>query len=124
MAAEAAGHWAAAGRPVEELPAQIWAAEAAERVYGYAVAAAHWRRAIDLCETLPDEAREAGIDPAPLYLRAVHAFRAVGALEQGRRLRRARCDGMPNTRIHRSQQQSIFEQQFTEHYPIRPPVCR
>jgi DNA-binding CsgD family transcriptional regulator/tetratricopeptide (TPR) repeat protein len=83
MAAEAAGHWAAAGRPVEELPAQIWAAEAAERVYGYAVAAAHWRRAIDLCETLPDEAREAGIDPAPLYLRAVHAFRAVGALEQG-----------------------------------------
>ena len=83
MAAEVAGYWAAAGRPAEELPSQVQAAEAAERIYGYADAAAHWQRAIDLCEKMPDEARKAGIDPAPLYLRAVNAFRAIGALEQG-----------------------------------------
>ena len=83
MAAEVAGHWAAAGRPAEELPSQVQAAEAAERIYGYADAAAHWQRAIDLCEKMPDEARKAGIDPAPLYLRAVNAFRAIGSHEQG-----------------------------------------
>ena len=39
-----AGHWQAAGRPAEELPARIAAAEAAERVFGYAQAAVHWQR--------------------------------------------------------------------------------
>jgi hypothetical protein len=36
LAAEAAGHWQAAVRPAEELPARGAAAEAAERVFGYA----------------------------------------------------------------------------------------
>ena len=35
LAAEVAGHWRAAGRPAEELPARIAAAEAAERVLSY-----------------------------------------------------------------------------------------
>ena len=33
LAAEVAGHWQAAGRPAEELPARVAAAEAAERVF-------------------------------------------------------------------------------------------
>ena len=36
LAAEVAGHWQAAGRPAEELPARVAAAAAAERVFGYA----------------------------------------------------------------------------------------
>src|SRR5215831_10957061 len=53
LAAEAAGHWAAAGRAAEEVPARVVAAEAAERVFGYAEAAAHWQRAIELYQQLP-----------------------------------------------------------------------
>ena len=53
LAAEVAGHWAAAGRPAEELPARVAAAEAAERVFGYAEAAVHWQRAIELCQAAP-----------------------------------------------------------------------
>ena len=49
LAAEAADHWAAAGRDAEELRARLTAARAAERVSGYAEAAAHWQRAIELC---------------------------------------------------------------------------
>ena len=39
LAGETAGHWQAAGRPAEELPARVAAAAAAERVFGYAEAA-------------------------------------------------------------------------------------
>src|SRR5229473_4951547 len=53
LAAEVAGHWAAAGRPAEELRARVAAAGAAERVFGYAEAAVHWQRAIELCQQLP-----------------------------------------------------------------------
>jgi hypothetical protein len=35
LAAEVAGHWAAAGRTAEELPARVLAARSAERVFGY-----------------------------------------------------------------------------------------
>ena len=48
LAAEAADHWAAAGRDADELRARLTAARAAERVAGYAEAAAHWQRAIEL----------------------------------------------------------------------------
>jgi DNA-binding NarL/FixJ family response regulator len=53
-AAEAAGHWLAAGRPDRELPARVAAGRAAERVFGYAEAAAHFQRAITLRRDLPD----------------------------------------------------------------------
>src|SRR5207244_2533568 len=62
LAAEIAGHWAAAGRAVEELPARVRAAEAAERVFGYAEAARHWQRAIELFQDLPDAEELIGID--------------------------------------------------------------
>jgi predicted ATPase len=54
LAAEAAGHWAAAGRAGEELQARLAAARAAEQVFAYADAAGHWERAIELYDTEPD----------------------------------------------------------------------
>ena len=78
LAAEAAGHWATAGRVAEELPARVAAATAAERVFGYAEAAAHWERAIELCQVLPAVARAVGADPARLYLRAIDTAELAG----------------------------------------------
>ena len=78
LAAEVAGHWQAAGRPAEELPARVAAAEAAERVFGYAQAAVHWQRAIELCQAQPDAAAAAGIDVPRLYVRAIDALYRAG----------------------------------------------
>ena len=74
LAAEVAGHWQAAGRPAEEFPARVAAAQDAERVFGYAQAAAHWQRAIELGQAQPDAAAAAGIDVPRLSVRAIDAF--------------------------------------------------
>ena len=76
LAAEVAGHWRAAGRPAEEFPARIAAAQDAERVFGYAQAAVHWQRAIELGLAQPDVA--AGIDIPRLYVRAIDALNHAG----------------------------------------------
>ena len=81
LAAEAAGHWAAAGRADKELPARLAAAAAAEHVYGYAEAAAHWQRAIELCRAVP-EASQASIDLPRLYLRVIRALENSGNSER------------------------------------------
>jgi tetratricopeptide (TPR) repeat protein len=78
LAAEAAGHWQAAERPAEELPARISAAEAAGRVFGYAEAAAHWQRAIELSQAQPDTTGAAGSDLPSLYIRAIDALELSG----------------------------------------------
>jgi hypothetical protein len=78
LAGEVAGHWQAAGRPAEELLARVVAAEAAERVFGYAQAAVHWQRAIELCQAQPGGASGAGIDALGLYLRAMDALDLCG----------------------------------------------
>ena len=78
LAAEVAGHWQAAGRPAEELPARVAAAEAAERVCGYAQAATHWQRAIELGQAQPDTAAAAGVDVPRLSVRAIDAFLHCG----------------------------------------------
>ena len=78
LAAEVAGHWQAAGRPAEELPARVAAAEAAERVFGYDEAAVHWQRAIELCQVQPEAAAAAGIDVPRLSVRAIDAFYRAG----------------------------------------------
>ncbi len=78
LAAEVAGHWAAAGRSAKELPARIAAAGAAERVFAYADAAGHWQRAIELCHVLPGAARTAGIDLPRMYVRAMDALELSG----------------------------------------------
>jgi len=78
LAAEVAGHWQAAGRPAEELPARVAAAEAAERVFGYAEAASHWQRAIELWQAQPGTVTVAGTDLPRLYVRAVDALSRSG----------------------------------------------
>ena len=78
LAAEVAGHWQAAGRPAEELPARVAAAEAAERVFGYAQAAVHLQRAIELGQVQPEAAAAAGIDVPRLSVRAIDAFYRAG----------------------------------------------
>ena len=78
LAAEVAGHWQAAGKPAEELPARVSAAEAAERVFGYAEAAVHWQRAIELAQAEPGAASAARFDVPGLYLRAMEALDLSG----------------------------------------------
>jgi len=75
--AEVAGHWAAAGRVAEELPARVRAAEAAERVFGYAEAARHWQRAVELFALVPNPEQLAGLDLPHLYLRGLDALLAA-----------------------------------------------
>ena len=82
LAAEVAGHWRAAGRPAEELPARVAAAEAAERVFGYAQAAEHWQRAIELGQAEPEAAAAAGIDVPRLSVRAIDALYRSGDSER------------------------------------------
>ena len=77
LAAEAAGHWQAASRTAEELPARVAAGEAAEAMFGYADAARHWQRAIELCQAQPGAAG-AGLDLSRLYRRAIDALRRGG----------------------------------------------
>ena len=78
LAGEVAGHWQAAGNPAQELPARVAAAEAAERVFGYAEAAAHWQRTIELCQNQPGAAGAAGIDLPRVYVRAIDALYLAG----------------------------------------------
>jgi DNA-binding CsgD family transcriptional regulator/tetratricopeptide (TPR) repeat protein len=92
LAAEVAEHWRAAGDPAEELPARVAAAKAAERVFGYAEAAAHWEQAIELCQTQPGAAAAAGVDLPRAYVQAIDALylsgdgeRASGVAEEAYR---------------------------------------
>ena len=81
LASETARHWAAAGRASKELPARVAAAGAAERVFGYAEAAVHLQRAIELCQAAPaaaDAAQAAGISVPRLYVRAMDALALSG----------------------------------------------
>jgi DNA-binding CsgD family transcriptional regulator len=82
LAAEVAGHWAAAKRTAEELPVRVRAAQAAERVFGYDDAARHWQRAIALFPGLPNAEQLIGIDLPSLYLRAIRALEASGEGER------------------------------------------
>jgi DNA-binding CsgD family transcriptional regulator len=84
LAAEAAGHWAGAGCDAGELRARVKAAEAAERVFGYAEAAKHWHRAVELGHTLSSTSRDdvAGEDLPGWYLRAVDDLLVAGDSEQ------------------------------------------
>ncbi|MFC5265447.1 helix-turn-helix transcriptional regulator [Kribbella qitaiheensis] len=78
LAAEVAGHWAAAGRPTEELRARLRAADAAERMFAYDEAATHRLRAIELCREVPEQARPLGLEVPGLYVQAVDALEASG----------------------------------------------
>jgi tetratricopeptide (TPR) repeat protein len=82
LAAEAASHWAAAGRAAEELPARVAAGGAAERVFGYAEAAGHWQRAIELWPDVPGATAVAGTGLPQLYVRAIDAAELSGDTRQ------------------------------------------
>jgi hypothetical protein len=86
FAAEVAGHWAAADRATEELPARVRAAETAERVFGYADAGTHWQRAIELFPRVSGAEHIAGIDLPHLYVRAFDALEVVGERTRRRQL--------------------------------------
>jgi DNA-binding CsgD family transcriptional regulator/tetratricopeptide (TPR) repeat protein len=77
LAAEAAAHWAVAGRAAEERAARVAAAGAAERVFGYTEAAVHLQRAIELSRALPAARPEETVLPR-LYVRAVDALEVCG----------------------------------------------
>lgn len=78
LAAEVAGHWAAADRPGDELRARLGAADAAERVLAYDEAAAHWLRAIELYREVPEQARPPRVELPRLYVQAMDALKASG----------------------------------------------
>ena len=82
LAAEAADHWAAAGRSGAELRARVTAASNAERVFGYTQAAVHWRRAIGLAQAGPGAADSIKLSPPELYVRAIDALALSGDAEQ------------------------------------------
>jgi predicted ATPase len=82
LAAEVAGHWAAADCRAEELRARVLAAGAAEGVFSYAEAALHWQRAIELCQAVPGAVGTGDGDLARLYLRAIDALETSGAGER------------------------------------------
>ena len=84
LAAEMAGHWAAADRPEQELPTRVAAATAAERVCGYAQAAAHWQRAIELCQRWSSGAETIGLSLPQLHVRAIDALELSGQVQQAR----------------------------------------
>jgi len=78
LAGEAAGHWQAAGRPAGELSARVAAAAAAERVFGYTQAAAHWQRVIELWADVPAAATAVGIELPYVYARSIDALVLAG----------------------------------------------
>ncbi|HEV3069648.1 MAG TPA: AAA family ATPase, partial [Streptosporangiaceae bacterium] len=84
LAAEVAGHWAAAGHQEQELSSRVAAAAAAERVFGYAEAAAHWQRAVELCQHVPHGSQTAGLSLPRLYVRAIDALELSGQVQHAR----------------------------------------
>jgi tetratricopeptide (TPR) repeat protein len=56
----------------------VAAAGAARRVFGYAEAAAHWQRAVELAQAQPGAAAAAGADLPTLYAQAADALHLSG----------------------------------------------
>jgi DNA-binding CsgD family transcriptional regulator len=86
LAAEAADYWAAIGRDAEELRARLAAGAAAERVFGFTEAAAHWQRAIELCQAGCALPGEAGMGLPGLYVHAIDTRHVSGDAQGAGRL--------------------------------------
>ncbi len=78
LSAEVAGHWAAAGRPDDELRSSVAAARAATEILAFGTAADLWQRAIVLHERHPDSPAAAKVDPAQLHVDAIDALSVSG----------------------------------------------
>ena len=82
MSAEIAGHWAAAGRPEDELRATVAAAKAVTEICAFRTAAGLWQRAIALYYQLPDTPATEKLDPAQLHLDAIDALQEAGGVRE------------------------------------------
>ncbi len=94
-AAEAAGHWRAAGRAVQELDATVRAARHAESLYSQEEAAELWQRAAELAAAVPgsrDKAVRLYVKAAKAWQGAGDAARAYEAATRGRSLVTAETD--------------------------------
>jgi DNA-binding CsgD family transcriptional regulator/tetratricopeptide (TPR) repeat protein len=76
-AAELAYHWQAAGVRPRAFEAWIEAGIAAEAIDAFAEAGAHYERALELWEHVPDGRNRAGFDRIELYVRAAAAIEAT-----------------------------------------------
>ena len=86
LAAEAAHHLRRAGRERDELPVRITAAEYSQQVSGFAEAALHWSRAVDLAEELDDgQVAELALRTLRAAGRAGSADRFLDYAERGKR---------------------------------------
>jgi DNA-binding NarL/FixJ family response regulator len=93
--AEIAGHWAAAGEMVAEMPWQLAAAEDAERVYAHREAATHWQRFIALWPDVPPDARPDTADLIAAYLNALVALDRCGDTRRACRLAEEALQTLP-----------------------------
>ncbi|WP_308209213.1 ATP-binding protein [Actinoallomurus purpureus] len=84
--AELARHWHAAGDAARALGGFVAAAAAAQGTYAWAVALAHYERAIRLWPEVPDAEARAGMPHADLLRRAAEAATAAGEVDRAVRL--------------------------------------
>ena len=87
--AELARHWHAAGELRPALATSVAAAAAAERSHGFAEAAAHYSRALEVWDRVDDAADAAGTDFVTLLRRAAEANSLAGESARAAALIRA-----------------------------------
>ncbi len=96
-AAERAHHWQLAHEPALALLASIEAGVAAERVFGYGEALAHFSRAVQLWELDPPPDGASPLDLVALLSRAAQAARWMGESDAARDLCRRALQSFDNT---------------------------
>ncbi|GAA4628658.1 helix-turn-helix transcriptional regulator [Actinoallomurus vinaceus] len=84
--AELARHWHAAGDAARALSGFVGAAGAAQATYAWAVALAHYERALRLWPEVPDAESRAGMPHPELMRRAADAATAAGEVDRAARL--------------------------------------
>jgi ATP/maltotriose-dependent transcriptional regulator MalT len=84
--AELARHWHAAGDAARALSGFVAAAAAAQATYAWAIALAHYQRAIRLWPEVPDAETRAGMVHVELLRRAAEVATAAGEVDRAARL--------------------------------------
>ncbi len=84
--AELARHWHAAGDRARALGGFVAAAAAAQAAYAWAVALAHYERALRLWPSVPDATSRSGMSHVELLRRAAEAALAAGEVDRAARL--------------------------------------
>jgi len=86
LSAEVAVHYAAAGRPAEELRWRVVAAKHADAVFASSEASRHWQRVLELTADIPTTQPVEGMSLAQLYSAAEDAFTSSGREEEAHAL--------------------------------------